>query len=177
MVALMGRLFHLGEPLVSPARNITGSATPAVAPADVTTNTTLEYVVRGEGFGTRASQPSDLQCRLKVPDFEEQTVDPLGPASVINDTAIRCSLPGFLFSTSGVRYGIVVESPSHSDPAKHQWWSHGAADLQLRTLVEVAPDRRPYLSAELAAAELLVAVNIGALAAIPRTCVPLQQNG
>ena len=45
-------------------RNITGYATPFVVPADGAQNFTV--VIRGSGFGTKANQPRDLVCRLKV---------------------------------------------------------------------------------------------------------------
>ena len=65
--------------------------------------------------------------------------------------------------------GIAVESPSHENPEKHLWWSHGTSDVQLRTLVEATPDKRPYISDHLSAAELLLAVNTGGIAAFPGT--------
>ena len=96
-----------------------------MVPADTVKN--FSVVVRGVGFGAPATQPSDLICRLKVPDFEAAEAGPTGPARVINDTAIACSLTGYL--TYGV-YGIAVESASHSDPVKHIWWSHGTSAIQ-----------------------------------------------
>jgi hypothetical protein len=159
VLALLSCLVHvLGQ------RNITGVASPYVVPADGHGNFTC--IVRGVGFGTRDEQPSDLICRMKPPDWEALAAGPFGPAVVINDTAIECELAGYL--TYGI-YSIAVESASHSDPSKHIWWSHGTSEIMYRNLVEVAPDRRPFLSNELSAAELLVAVNIGAIFMYPGT--------
>ena len=77
-------------------------------------NGTFTVIVRGTNFGTPQDQPSDLICRIKVPDYEVPLKDETGPATVINDIAIACTLVGY--STSGT-YGIAVESASHSDPA------------------------------------------------------------
>ena len=145
-------------------RNITGSATPLIFPADTSREFTV--IVRGTNFGTHAEQPDDLRCRVKVPDFEAFTSGPIGPATVLNDTAIECSLTGY--AAYGT-YGIAVESLSNSDPAKHQWWSSGTSKIIYRTLIEATPDRRPYLSNELPSAELLIAVNHGAIADFPPT--------
>lgn len=147
-----------------PIRNITGSGTPFVVPSDA--SQAFKIIIRGQHFGTSATQPSDLMCRVKIPDFEAALAGPTGPARVINDTAIECTLSGYL--TYG-EYGIAVESASHSDPSKHSWWSSGTAAVQFRNLIEATPDKRPYMNDEIKQAELLVAINIGAIRVFPET--------
>ena len=146
-------------------RNITGTTFPLVQPAD--SASPFPVIVTGTNFGTAADQPSDLICRVKTPDSEQPLPGPNCSARVINDTHINCTgLAGYI--TAG-RFGVAVESASHSDPSKHIWWSHGTAQIEYRNLVEATPDRRPYLSDELDDAALLVAVNVGALRMFPAT--------
>ena len=141
LLNLLAVLSLAGAVPPQPTRNITGEASPLVFPADFAGNLTL--VVRGSNFGSPSAQPSDLICRVKVPDFEATLPGPSGPATVINDTAIRCTLTGYLAHGA---YGIAVESASNSDPQKKIWWSSGTSSVQFRNLVEATPSSRPYLS-------------------------------
>jgi hypothetical protein len=151
-------------------RNMTGVATPYYVAAN--TKTPSQFVVRGTNFGRPEDQPEDLRCRAKFTYFSagDNATHPLGangsmgPAKVLNDTAILCT--GMGPSLPGGRAGIAVESPSHSDPKKKIWWSHGVADAVYSTLVEVTPDRRPYLSNETSDARLLVALDLRAVAGL-----------
>jgi len=161
LLSVIGTSYGLDQHIIA---NITGNAFPLVAPSDGLS--AFKVIVTGFGFGTAAAQPTDLLCRIKIPDFEAPLPGPTGPARVINDTAIECTLKGYL--TFG-KYGIAVESPSHEDPKKKIWWSHGTSVIELRTLVEATPDKRPYMSAQLEEAELLLAIDIGAIAAFPAT--------
>ena len=147
-----------------PQRNITGKAIPYVVPADIRANSTFTVIVRGTNFGTPQSQPSDLKCRVKVPEWEAPFPDATGPATVLNETTIACKLNGY--STAGM-YGIAVESASHSDPAKHVWWSHGTAPVHYRNFIEATPNRRPYMSDDILSAKLLLAINHGAIDLFP----------
>jgi hypothetical protein len=151
---------------VSPQRNITGTISPFIVPADATAPRVI--TVHGEGFGTRAAQPSDLICHVKDPDW----AGPANyskikvPAIVLNDTHVQCTLVGKYVPGP---FGVCIESASHSDPAKHVWWSSGSGAGEFRVLVEPTPDRRPYLSSEIGAAELLVAIDRDAISRFPST--------
>ena len=146
-------------------RNMSGVTVPAVLPADAAG--TFSLLVRGSNFGTPSNQPADLRCRLKTPDSEQPRSGPIGPAIVLNNTHVRCTeLGGYL---TGGQFGVAVESPSNSVPSKHIWWSHGTSSAEYRNFLEVTPGRRPYLSDELMHAELMVAVNLGAIRMYPPT--------
>ena len=165
--ALLLLLAASALPTTRATRNITGSSFPFIVAADGAAPSS--FVVRGAGFGTAADQPSDLVCRAKFGDFVPgiNITQSRGPAKVLNDTAILCTGMGGV--APGGAAGIAVESASHSDPAKHVWWSSGVAAAQYATFVEVTPDRRPYLSNETSTASLLVAVDTAAIAAYPPT--------
>ena len=155
-----------------PQRNVTGVASPYYLPSDAAV--LWEVVVRGEGFGTPAEQPSDLTCVAKGSDWAllpghgddgaggVQFYWPNGTATVLNDTAVRCMLPGAL--TEG-KISIAIESPSNADPAKHVWWSSGTSAAERVTMLEVTPGKRPYLSNETSDFELLVWPDLRALPA------------
>ena len=147
-------------------RNVTGSISPFIVPADAAAARTI--IVRGEGFGTRISQPADLICHVKMPDW----AGPANyskikvPATVLNDSAVQCTLTGNFVPGP---FGVCIESASQSDPAKHVWWSSGSGAGEFRILLEPTPDRRPYLSSEIGEAELLLAVDRDAIARFPGT--------
>ena len=142
-------------------RNITGNTSPFLFPAD--TASSFQVIVTGTNFGTYANQPKDLRCRVKVPDNSQPKPGPISPAKVINDTHILCtSLSGYI--TAG-QFGVAIESPA----AKRQWWSSGTANIEFRNFIEATPDMRPYLSDAISEAELLIAVNIGAISQYPAT--------
>jgi hypothetical protein len=139
---------------------------PAVVPADAGTTS---VVIRGRDF-PKPAVGSALSCHVRGGMYYAEPVAPPANNTVatwLNSTAVRCEMPPAIVSYDAHLDIKLDGNESYSNPQAHNASSLPA--LNFRTFVQVGFGRRPYLSNETAAAELVLWPDIAAITAFTPT--------